>query len=108
MRIDFFEKEVQSARDRFNQTFGKLELCDLKLRQATILAVCSLGVIARRINNTVNKERQRGKIKQFMKTRKVLINTFNRVETYQKERREDGNPDGNSRSRTTVRSRIAR
>jgi hypothetical protein len=91
MTIDFFEKEVIKARERFNQTFGVLDVCDLKLRYLTILAISSLGLIAGRIKKAKNKDDVRDEKKQFMRTRTILDSVFKQFQKDQGERRDYAN-----------------
>lgn len=87
MSINFFDTEVKKAQDRFNQTFGKETVCDLKLRQAVILAICFLSNEARKISNAVHKDEVRTQIKKFMKTKTTLNKLFDQFERERQERR---------------------
>ena len=87
MPVDFFEKEVTRAQDKFNQTFGMLETGDIKLRQSAILNICGLGCLRNKIVKAANRDQVRDEICNFMKIRNTLNNVFNTIETYQKERR---------------------
>ena len=107
MSIDFFEKEVTKARERFNQTFGELLVCDLKSRQLAILAICFLGRCANELNKAKNKEGVREKIKKFMRTEKVLNNVFDQIEKQQKERRPYVSSSSDAKRRSNERSNIA-
>jgi len=93
MTIDFFEKELKKVQRRFNETFGIQEVCDLKLRQSVILAICFLGRACYTIKKAEKKEDVRDDIKTFMKNRSVLNDLFNRCEQQQKERMSYVNPD---------------
>jgi len=93
MPIDFFEKELRKARRRFNKTFGMQKVCNLKLRQAVILAIGFLGKACDEIKKADKKDDVRDEIEKFMKNRNVLNNLFNRLEQQQKERRSYANPD---------------
>lgn len=105
MPIDFFEKELMKARRRFNETFGMQEVCDLKLRQSVILAICFLGLIAGKIKKAKNKDDVRDEIKQFMKNQNTLNNLFKRIEQ-QKERRSYDGPDIKSKACFSGRSNV--
>ena len=87
MPVDFFEKEVRSARERFNQTFGVIDVCDLKTRRSTILAIISLGLLVGKIKKAKHKDDVRDEIKRFMKTKTVLDGVFNQLQKDQGERR---------------------
>ena len=101
MPIDFFENEVRKARERFNQTFGVPDVCDLKSRQSAMLAIGSLGLIAGKIKKAKNKDDVRDEIKQFMKTKAVLDGVFNQFQKDQEERRDYANTDIISRTCST-------
>ena len=101
MPINFFEKEVIKARERFNQTFGVLDVCDLKSRYSTILAISSLGLIAGRIKKAKNKDDVRDEIKQFMETRTILDSVFKQFRKHQGERRDYASKNINSRTCST-------
>ena len=87
MPVDFFEKEVRSARERFNQTFGVIDVCDLKTRRSTILAIISLGLLVGKIKKAKHKDDVRDEIKRFMRTKTVLDGVFNQLQKDQGERR---------------------
>ena len=87
MAIDFFE-EVIKSQEGFNQTFGVLDVCDLKSRQSTILAISSLGLIAGKIKKAKNKDDVKDEIKQFMRTRTILDSVFKQFQKEQGERRD--------------------
>lgn len=88
MSIDFFKAEVKKAQDRFNQTFGKETVCDLKLRQTVILAICFLSNEARKISNAANEDEVRAQIKKFMRTKTTLNKLFVQFELESQERSE--------------------
>ena len=87
MPVDFFEKEVTKAQQKFNQTFGTLKTCDIKLRQSAILKICGLGCLRNKIVKAADRDQVRDEICHFMKIRNILNNVFNSIEAYQKERR---------------------
>ena len=57
MAVDFFEKEVSKAQDRFNETFGKLTVCDIRTRQQAILKIIKMSLIRNRIIQERVKEK---------------------------------------------------
>ena len=77
MPIDFFEKEVEKSQERFNQTYGVMVVCNLKLRQAAILSVISLGLLCRKITAAKRKHEMKDDIQAFMRIRNTLNNHFN-------------------------------
>ena len=101
MPIDFFENEVRKARERFNQTFGVQDVCDLKSRQSTILAICSLGLIAGKIKKAKNKDDVRDEIKKFMRNKTILNSVFEKFENGEGERRDYDSANINSKTCST-------
>ena len=99
MPVNFFEKEVTRAQDKFNQTFGMLETGDIKLRQSAILKICGLGCLKNKIVKAADKDQVRGEICKFMEIRNILNNVFNSIENYQKERRHFENDQKTSKQR---------
>ena len=87
MPVDFFEKEVTRAQQKFNQTFGMLKTSDIKLRQSVILKICGLGCLRNKIIKAADKDQVRDEICNFIEIRDILNNVFNSIEDYQKERR---------------------
>ena len=97
MADDFFEKELKKARLRFNEAFGSMTVCDLKLRQSAIIAIIQLGRLSEKIMRTKCKGQVRNEIKNFVRAKSILSNIFNKIDEYQKERsRHEGN-DSNGR-----------
>ncbi len=76
MKIDFFEKELQKMQARFNQTFGCHVVCNLKSRQAVILAVVYLEILCRKIRKVNRTDQARGEIQKFIRVRNTLNNIF--------------------------------
>ena len=79
MPIDFFEKEVEKSQERFNQTYGMMVVCNLKLRQSAILCIINLGLLCRKINAAKRKHEMKDDIRTFMRIRKTLNNHFNQL-----------------------------
>lgn len=98
MAINFFEKEVEKAQKRFNQTFGKQIVSNLEARKAAILSICRLGILAKKIKKAEEKETVRTDHQEFISIRDVLNNFFNLMEKQQKERREYAHRRKNSNS----------
>jgi len=87
MAINYFDQELCKIQQQFNETFGNLIVCDLRLRQKVILAIIGMGRLSRKIKLARNKDQVRYEIRRFMKTRKILKNIFNQIDRQQKERR---------------------
>ena len=111
MPIDFYEKEVMKARKKFNQTFGMLKVCDLRLRQSAILAIGFMGTLGQKIIEAKNREKAKEQIDKFMRTKNVLNNLFAKLEKQQQKRRNHVNrnaeagSNGNGRGAGRRRSR---
>ena len=90
---DFFEKEISKAQNRFNQTFGDLTVCDLRLRRTIIFSIVSMGRLSDKIVQAKSKDNVRGEIKRFMKTRNILNNLFDQFEKQKEGRDHDCSGD---------------
>ena len=103
MPIDFFEKEVEKSQELFNQTYGAVVVCNLKLRQAAILSIISLGLLCRKITTAKRKHEMKEDIQTFMRIRNTLNNHFNQLierrrhETNTRHPEQSGDGTGNSR-----------
>jgi len=83
MKLKFFEKELQKVQERFNQTFGIMPVCDLRLRQSLILSICHLGCLAKKIAETKSRDQPHTIIARFMRTRNAINRIFDQIENYQ-------------------------
>ena len=100
MAVDFFEREVRKVRQRFNETFGRLTVCNLDARYSAILSICWLGILGRRISRVKAKQKAKDSINEFIRIRDVLNNVFNLIDKQQERRgyahrRKDSNNTGN-------------
>ena len=80
MILKYFDKETQKARERFNQTFGRLVVCDARLRQAAIVSVGLLGCSQKRLQASLKGSVLRAEVCRFMRIRKALEGVFDLVE----------------------------
>jgi hypothetical protein len=99
MPVDFFGEAVKSAQQKFNQTFGELTTCNIRLRQSAILKICGLGCLRKKIVKAADRDQVRDEIRSFKKIRETLNNVFNIIEDYQKERRDFDNDKNTSKQR---------
>lgn len=83
MNADFLERETQKARERFNQTFGRMTVCDLKLRHTAIICVCMLGIITKRVRKAALGEPLKADVRKFMRARQALNKVFTQLERTQ-------------------------
>ena len=97
MLIDFFEKELMKAQKRFNQTFGVLNVCDLKTRQVAILKIIQMGRLRDVIMQSNNNDEVMEERSKFVKARNWLNNIFSQIEDELKERRRDANKRNQSK-----------
>lgn len=88
MNVGMIEKQVLDARQRFNQTFGRMKVCDLKLRQSAIVGVSLLGLAQRRIQTETGSARQAA-IRKFQRIRAALNNIFNQIKSERNQRRQN-------------------
>jgi hypothetical protein len=86
MAVDFFEREVHKAQDRFNETFGKLTVCDIRTRQRAILKIIKMSLIRNKIIQEKVKEKLIQERSKFVTTRNWLQDLFNQVENELNER----------------------
>jgi len=94
MPIDFFDTEVRKVKDRFNETFGQLEACDIRTREAVILSIISLD----RLSKKIKMSKDKSLIQRFMRTRTALNGVFDPIEHELNERRKYGSSgDGHQR-----------
>jgi len=92
MAIDFFDKEVRKVQQRFNQTFGEMQVINLSARFNVIFSIINLGMIAKELNNK-NKRKDIAKIKEFMQTKEILNMVFDSAQKLNysgKEKSKDG------------------
>lgn len=95
MAIDFFQNELHKVQDRFNQTFGRMVVCNINTRQRVMLAIISLGLLERKIMET----HKRSDIQRFIRTRNVLNKFFDQFKEVENVERTDKRENGdNSRA----------
>ena len=83
MAIDFFEKEVEKLKTRFNRVYGTSPVFDIQSRNASIMTICRAGMQVRRIKET-SDAKQIGTIsREFYKVRKGLNRFFDQMESQQ-------------------------
>ena len=97
MKIDFFEKELITVRERFNQTFGKQTVCNLETRYRVIISILHMGILSDKINKAGDKSLVRDDIRLFIRIRNTLMTIFKNTEKYWHERRHYDN--GNQANR---------
>ena len=91
MAVDFFEKELHKVQDRFNQTFGKPTVCDIRTRQQAMLKIIRMSLLRNRIMHSKAKEKIVQDRSKFVMTRNWLHSLFNQVENELNERRDYAN-----------------
>ena len=101
MRLKFFEKELDKVQERFNQTFGIMTVCDLKLRQSVILAICHLGCLVRTMTETKSRDHPHNKIARFMRTRNAINRVFDQLEKHQEKGRKQNDRNGQRKETDT-------
>jgi hypothetical protein len=86
MKLNFFIHELRRVQERFNQTFGRRDVCDLETRYQVILSIISMELISKQIIKTENKDKVREEIQLFVKTNQVLNEIFRQAEKCWEER----------------------
>jgi len=87
MKTQFFEKELQRVQDRFNETFGIMTVCDLKLRGEAILDIIGLSRLVKEMAGIKSRDHPHETIAMFMRKRNKLNRIFDELEKYLRERR---------------------
>jgi hypothetical protein len=87
MAIDFFEKDLERLRTRFNKVYEHQTVCDLRARHAAILSICRAGLITRSIRNSTDEKLISELTRKFSRIRDVLNRFFDRLESEQERRR---------------------
>ena len=88
----FVEKEINKIQERFNQTFGRQKVCDIRRRQTVLLSICWLCILGRRIIETKDRNPATHIIQKFVRARNVLNNFFREYEKQLKARRDNDYP----------------
>lgn len=79
MPVDFFETELEKVRVGFNETFGRMIVCNLKTRQSVMLAIVSMGLLHKKISGAHSRDEVRSDIQKFVRIRNTLTNLFNQM-----------------------------
>ena len=80
MAIDFFKTELLNAQHRFNETFGRQSVCNIRERYITIMSVITLGLLEKRIRQTGNRADARDEAREFIRRRDLLKAYFDKAE----------------------------
>ena len=91
MPVDFFDREVNKVQQRFNETFGVLDVCDLQMRQKTILSIINMMRLKDKIMSTQDNKNIKEDRSKFVKTRDALNSIFNQIDQELNERRNHAN-----------------
>ena len=89
MQLEFFEREMNRVQDRFNDAFGGQVVCDINARHTAILAICQMGILARKIVREKPSPQSRDYLAGFHRGRKALHRLFNKMESEQLKRRKE-------------------
>jgi hypothetical protein len=79
MPVDFFESELEKVRIRFNETYCRMTVCNIKTRQSVMLAIVSMGLLHNKISGAHSRDEVRPDIRKFVRTRNTLNNLFNQI-----------------------------
>lgn len=83
MAVDFFAKEVEKLRRRFNGIYGDRTIFDLRSRQACILAICRASLLSQSIRDTAGEEGIGEMTRELCTIRDNLNRFFDRMEEQQ-------------------------
>ena len=88
MKFESCEKEVLAIQDRFNRTFGRQIICNLKARQQVLLAIIQMGRLCKQISKSRKIDETEALKLRLLKMRDTLNIIFDKIEQSRKERRE--------------------
>jgi len=91
MAVNFFKAELNKIYQRFNATFGILEVFIIEKRYSAILNIINLGLLERKISSAKNKESVKQDIKEFIRARDWFNSQFDSIEKQIQERRDYAN-----------------
>lgn len=80
MGTRFFEDELAQVRERFNRTFGKQTVCNIRTRYLVILSIAAMGILCDKIKRAENIFLVKDEINRFWRTRNKLAALFNQAE----------------------------
>jgi hypothetical protein len=86
--IDFFEKEMLKLRGRFNRFYGERMVCDLKIKQLSLLAIIRAGMIAKSLRDQSDPKKTADLTREFFQIRQTMNQFFDFMES-KEERRSD-------------------
>lgn len=87
MNNQLFEEDLSRFRKRFNQTFGRQDVGNIKTRGKAILSILAIGVLYRKIGMAANIDDVKDELRLSAWHRQKLSNIFDSFEENQKERR---------------------
>jgi len=73
---------------RFNETFGVMDVCNIKTRQKAILTIIGMAKLANKIKEGQGKEVVQNDINIFLQKKNYLNGIFSTLEKHLKERRQ--------------------
>ena len=77
MKIDLFTKKLHRIQKQFNKVFGNHTI-NIDERQIVILAICWLGVLAKKITSSKDRVERKDLIDEFNRGRNLINNFFNK------------------------------
>jgi len=86
MAVDFFEKEVESLKIRFNRVYENRTVFDIQSRQAVIMTICRALTIVKTVRDASNDRRIGEMTREFCRIREVLNGFFDLMESQQERR----------------------
>jgi hypothetical protein len=80
---EYFVNEVHTLQRAFNETFGALTCSNVDYRLSVIMAVIGLSLMARDIGEEEDEIKRRRLIKEFMRRKTIIRQTFQQVKQQQ-------------------------
>ncbi len=77
MKINLFTKKLHRIQEQFNEVFGN-HTSNIDERQTVILAICWLGVLAKKITSSKDKVERKDLIDEFNRGKNQINNFFNK------------------------------
>ena len=75
----FFENEVSRLQSRFNEVFGKMDVCSLRDRQMVLLSIIGVALIKRNIEHA-DAQTRKMLVREFLHRRNVILRFLSRIE----------------------------
>ncbi len=79
MKVDLFTKKLHRIQEQFNEFFGDRTTNNIDERQTLILAICWLGVLAKKISASKDCRERKDLIDEFNRGRNLISNFLDKM-----------------------------